>query len=203
MEFNAKFEKNTYFYSKGTENPELSNFYKCDFKVDGVYYNCAEQYLFAKKAELVGDLKNQKWIMSLQDPVTMKSVGRQIQWPSTKANWNWVAIDLLWIGCWAKFSQNKHLRRKLLSTTGSLLAETSEDPFYGIGFKAAIAPSRNEWIGDNHFGLLLTLMRERMSTNLGPFDEVLRRNSDSSYVGRRKRGLERSTPPSEGKRSFK
>lgn len=199
-DYDAKYEKNTLFYSKDTDFPELSNFYICNFKVDNIHYICTEQYLFAKKAEMAGQPVYHKRIMRTNDPRAIKMAGRQIEWPADRSNWNIVALDLLWSGCWAKFSQNPHLLKKLKSTAGTMLAEASVDAFYGIGFMPSRAPEKSQWTGDNHFGRLLTYMRDRMMSNQGPYDESRRRNSDSiSCIRRKKRMLDTTTPP-HGKR---
>ncbi len=43
----------------------LSQWWPCSFEVDGVYYNCAEQFMMAEKARLFGDeeaLNNNRYV---------------------------------------------------------------------------------------------------------------------------------------------
>ena len=46
----------------------FSNWFKSDFVIDGVTYNCAEQYMMLKKALMFGDYESAKKIMNTKRP---------------------------------------------------------------------------------------------------------------------------------------
>ena len=62
-----------------------------------------------------------------------------------------------------QFSQNPHLKEKLLQTTGTILVEASPwDVLWGIGMNAwdPRALERKNWRGNNWLGFILTELRE-------------------------------------------
>lgn len=58
----------------------LSQWWKESFTdTDGTVYNCAEQFMMAKKANLFKDLRIKTLIMECSDPHKMQQYGRQIE----------------------------------------------------------------------------------------------------------------------------
>ena len=57
----------------------LSQWYPCQFEVDGVTYTSAEQYMMAEKARLFGDEEIRTEILSISDPRTCKALGRKVK----------------------------------------------------------------------------------------------------------------------------
>jgi len=46
--------------------------------IDGTVYNCCEQYMMAKKAQLFGDMETLKQIMATDSPRGQKDLGRTV-----------------------------------------------------------------------------------------------------------------------------
>ena len=87
----------------------LSQWYPCQFEVDGVTYTSAEQYMMAEKARLFGDEKIRTEILSISDPRTCKALGRKVK-NFDKAVWDKKKEDIVRNGNFEKFMQNDALR---------------------------------------------------------------------------------------------
>ena len=102
----------------------FSQFYPCKFKVKGQQYTCAEQYFMYQKAVLFQDVCTAWKILSERHPCKIKHLGRSVKnfddnvWDANKRR---IAEE----GNYAKFKQNKTLRKILLDTKNKLLAEAS------------------------------------------------------------------------------
>lgn len=111
----------------------FSQWWPCRFEVDGVEYNCAEQYMMAAKARTFGDGETLGRIMKATQPRQIKSLGRQVRGFDGKA-WDAVKFDAVVDGNMAKFSQNPELKSFLLSTGDAELVEASPvDRIWGVG----------------------------------------------------------------------
>lgn len=142
----------------------LSQWWHCDFEVDGVWYNCTEQYMMAQKALHFGDTEAYQQIMASYSPMEQKKLGRKVA-GFDEESWNTVRYDVVVKGNIAKFSQNPPLRQYLLSTGDKILVEASpRDTVWGIGMskedKDAICPAR--WKGQNLLGLALMEVRNHI-----------------------------------------
>ncbi len=149
-------EKFTFFWGG-----EFSQWYPSRFMIDGVIYNCAEQYMMAKKSELFNDWATYELIMNSSSPREQKALGRGV------ANFNpeiWNANCKRFVNeaSIAKFSQNQNLLEVLMKTTGTTLVEASpEDKIWGIGLthNDPKALNRTTWKGTNWLGEILTEVR--------------------------------------------
>ena len=146
----------------------LSQWEPCVFTVDGVEYNCAEQYMMAQKALLFGDHDTHAMIMESESPRTQKKLGRVVDgfdedvWHEEEDNGMPRCWNIVRRGNLAKFSQNPCLRELLLETGDALIAEASpEDRVWGIGLgeddPAAREPAN--WRGLNWLGEVLMDVR--------------------------------------------
>lgn len=152
-------EKFTFFWGG-----EFSQWYPSRFMVDGVIYNCAEQYMMAKKADLFGDHQMWEAIMNSTSPREQKALGRGV------ANFNpelWNANCKAFVkqANIAKFTQNQNLLDVLLKTVGTTLVEASpEDKIWGIGLKEndPRALDRATWQGTNWLGEIITEVRDEI-----------------------------------------
>ena len=134
----------------------------CPFEVEGIKYNCAEQYMMAKKADIYNDMITLIAIMKSSDPKEQKALGRKVQ-GFNKEHWDTIARDFVYVGNYAKFSQNPELLTKLVETQGTTLVEASPyDTIWGIGLseKDKLALSRDTWKGTNWLGETLTKVRD-------------------------------------------
>ncbi|MBD3212176.1 MAG: DUF1768 domain-containing protein [Candidatus Lokiarchaeota archaeon] len=58
----------------------MCQLYPATFEVDGITYDCAEQYMMAEKARIFGDEETRKEIMETKnDPHKCKHLGRKVK----------------------------------------------------------------------------------------------------------------------------
>ena len=139
----------------------LSQWYQCQFEIEGVKYNTAEQYMMAQKALLFEDHEIYEKIMSSKSPEKYKSLGRQIKNFSSE-KWNTRKFDIVTKGNIAKFSQNENLKQFLLNTNDKILVEASAtDNIWGIGMSEDDKDILDEskWKGENLLGKALMKTR--------------------------------------------
>lgn len=152
------------FHNPDEENGYLSNWYLSDFTIDNRTFSSMEQYMMYHKAEYFHDKDIARRILKTKDVATIKKLGRQVS-NYNENQWNGVRQLIVYEGLFAKFSQNKHLRDKLLSTSDSVLAECAvHDTIWGIGLSMT-DPNRfdvNCWKGQNLLGYSLMMVRERI-----------------------------------------
>lgn len=143
----------------------FSQWHPSPFTIDGVRYNCAEQYMMAEKARLFGDATREQMIMSAANPKDQQRYGRQVV-GFDKAIWEKHARDIVRRGNMAKYTQNPLLKRLLLATAGTTLVEASpHDCIWGIGLRATDPRSqkRSTWRGTNWLGEVLTEVRDSLA----------------------------------------
>ncbi|BFZ16798.1 hypothetical protein BsWGS_19837 [Bradybaena similaris] len=153
----------SYFFFYGNKSP-FSQHYPVKFSVDGVVYNCAEQYMMYSKAALFKDEGMKQKIMSTDDPVKQKKFGRQVQ-NFEKDVWNKAAVEVVKTASKAKFDQNEELRKQLFGTYPKVLVEASpRDRIWGIGLGASNPKALNKanWRGRNKLGYTLTEVRNEL-----------------------------------------
>lgn len=155
----------------------FSQWYRSKFKIDGITYNCAEQYMMAEKARLFNDQEALENIMKANTPSEQKAIGRKIvnfiknkweemrPWGDNERPYCW---QIVWKGNHAKFTQNKRLKEILLATDDDLLVEASPyDVIWGIGLRED-DPKVNDpslWRGKNWLGEVITDVREAIRNN--------------------------------------
>jgi len=152
-------EKFTFFWSG-----PFSNWHPSPFKINGVVYNCSEQLMMAEKARMFGDDVALNRIMNAVDPSDQKRYGRCVN-NFNKEQWDAAARDIVFKGCYAKFTQNQDLKQALLATAGTTLVEASpQDCIWGIGLHKSDpkAKNRDTWRGTNWLGETLTKVREKI-----------------------------------------
>ena len=141
------------------------------FVIDGVTYNCAEQYMMAQKAKMFKADALYKSILSETSPRKMKSMGRKIPNYDSKT-WDACRSDIVTKANLAKFSQNPDLRQKLLDTELRVLIEASPtDKIWGVGMDAKDLVKRTDQqvldigmkLGQNLLGKALMTVRAHSS----------------------------------------
>jgi len=143
----------------------LSQWHPARFTVDGVAYNCAEQFMMHQKAILFGDKKMAAKIMTADKPHEQKLMGQYVKGFESEV-WETHKVDIVTRGNYAKFSQNTGLRKKLLATGDTILAEANaKDIFWGIGLAEDDPDVQNpeKWKGENLLGKVLMDVRIRCS----------------------------------------
>jgi len=141
----------------------FSNLHKCKFvDSEGIVYNCSEQYIMAEKAKLFGDDKIREIILTSTDPYEQKELGRKVS-NFNLTTWEENCKEIVYKGCYLKFSQNIKLLDSMAKTHGTLLAEASPtDKIWGIGLDMddpRIHDKKN-WPGQNRLGEILTRLRD-------------------------------------------
>lgn len=139
----------------------FSQWYPCALLINGVEYNCAEQYMMAQKARLFGDQSMLEAIMRSGSPAEQKALGKRVQGFDVVA-WEAVARDVVMRGNLSKFADNPKLRAQLLMTEGTTLVEASQtDRIWGVGLHVddPRVHFRNQWQGRNWLGQVLTDLR--------------------------------------------
>ena len=169
-----------YFHSKSKEYTELSNFYECEFIIDGEKWNTVEHYFQAQKFD---DLSYQKYIQLASTARKAILLGKQqkhfryitskihptlctelindviskYKHLKIKSDWDLIKDYIMYKAVYAKFSQNKNLKKLLLDTEPRVLYEsTKTDKYWGIG---------KDGDGMNKLGQLLMKIRQELKLN--------------------------------------
>lgn len=160
-----------YFYGYTKPNGEFSNFYPCEFKEDGIKFNCTEQYFMYYKV-LEFDPGNNElidMIMNETRPSFIKRYGgRKYLKKYNNKIWTKKRYNIMLNGLRLKFTQNEDLKKKLLETGDKNLYEASfRDKIWGIGFGIKQAPNiPPEKYGRNLLGKALMLVRLELQQNM-------------------------------------
>jgi ribA/ribD-fused uncharacterized protein len=153
-----KYDKYTFFW-----NGIYSQWHIVDLTIDGITYNCAEQYMMAKKARMFGDFLTAAQIMETPLPREQKALGRQVKNFNPDV-WNAIARDVVYRVNAVKFSDaHMDLQDELYATKGTLLVEASPyDNVWGIGLSEdeAVRVGVAHWRGTNWLGQVITEVRE-------------------------------------------
>lgn len=134
------------------------------FQIDGVEYNCCEQYMMAKKALLFQDYKSLEMIMASDQPDDQKAIGRMVK-GFDKEKWEKHCRKFVYDANYAKFSQNPDMKAELLESFGRELVEASpEDRIWGIGLHERDERSwdKSTWEGTNWLGIAIMDVRKQL-----------------------------------------
>jgi ribA/ribD-fused uncharacterized protein len=148
----------------------FSQWWPCQFVIDGQPYASAEQFMMAGKAGLFGDDEALGRILSTADPGRAKALGRKVR-NFVEATWEKARFDLVTRGNTAKFAQDDRLQSYLFSTKDQIFVEASPvDRIWGIGLAANDAHVNNpvEWRGLNLLGFALVKTRAILRGELPP-----------------------------------
>ena len=151
----------TFFWRNDEENGEFSNWYECPFVIDDFKYFCVEQYMMAQKAKLFHDAESYTKILRANSPSGCRRRGKLVT-PFNQKTWDKVKYDIGKTGNRAKYEQNPDLKKLLLATGNSILAEASpKDSIWGIGMDAKTASHTvpSAWQGENLLGKILMELR--------------------------------------------
>jgi len=134
------------------------------FVIDGMKFNCAEQYMMYKKAMLFGDHETADLIMDEEHPRDQQDWGRKVR-NFDKAIWEANCKQFVFDANYAKFTQNPKLKAELLGTGDRLLVEASpKDIIWGIGLSedAPGIEDPTNWRGTNWLGEILTAVKKEI-----------------------------------------
>lgn len=141
-----------------------SNWWYSPFTINGVAYNCVEQYMMAEKARLFGDEETRQKILATPYPRSQKELGREVR-GYKDAKWAKARYKIVVKGATEKLRQNPSIRKLALATGDAKFVECSpEDDLWGIGLPQdhpdVTKPSK--WKGKNLLGKALTEARNKL-----------------------------------------
>jgi len=138
-------------------NGIFSNWYISHFEINGVKYNCTEQYMMHQKAKLFGDNRIADKIIRVDNQRNIKSLGRQVKNFDEKT-WAANREAIVFNGNWLKFTQNPGICAELMDyPEGTVFVEASPyDRIWGIGFRANCARANRQRWGLNLLGKAIT-----------------------------------------------
>jgi len=146
----------------------FSQWHPSSFVINGVKYNCAEQYMMAEKARMFKDAKSLRKIMKTNSPREQKALGRKVK-NFNVGKWQSAAKDIVYRASMAKFTQDEKLKEILLATGDKILVEASPyDKIWGIGLAKddKRAQSRSTWQGKNWLGEVLTRVKNDINSGI-------------------------------------
>jgi len=135
---------------------------------NGIFYQNAEKYMMAKKAELFKDDEILQQILRNSKPKIIKSLGRQVK-NFDENVWNEHKLDIVTRGNYLKFTQNKDLLEIMIKDKDYILVEASPyDKIWGIGlhFDDDDVLDENKWKGQNLLGKCIMKAREQILKEL-------------------------------------
>lgn len=143
---------NYYFFWKA----KIGNWTPSIFCVDGITFNCGEQYMMYKKAMLFSDFSMAEKILKESDPKTIKSLGRKVHNFNSEI-WDKYKYQIVKYGLKERFIQDLVAKEALLKYKGKMFVEASPyDRIWGIGYdKDSALDNIDNW-GENLLGKILT-----------------------------------------------
>lgn len=164
---NGETLKYIYFWGHTSRNNEavgkfvFSQWFPSSFIVDGITYKTSEHWMMAHKASLFGDVEIFEKILRAEKPAEVKELGRKIR-NFDQAKWNDKKFEIVKIGNFHKFTQDKKLMDYLLSTGDRIIVEASPtDTIWGIGLSqdSKRIDNPHTWKGENLLGFALMEVR--------------------------------------------
>jgi ribA/ribD-fused uncharacterized protein len=156
-------ENNFVFFYGGP----FSQWYRGQFEIGGIKYNCAEQYMMSQKALLFGDREAYDKIMKSHDPSTQKATGKKVR-NFDKDKWEKVCRKIVYDANYAKFSGGT-MKAILLSTGDKEIVEASPtDTIWGIGLAEGDPRclDKTQWRGTNWLGIAIMEVRDTFRKEL-------------------------------------
>ena len=132
-----------------------------EFTVNGITFSSMEQYMMYQKAVCFKDEEIAEKILATTDVAVIKALGRQVK-GYNDGYWNGVRQLLVYEGLKEKFTQNENLKKLLLDTEDSILAEGAvNDRIWGIGLsmKDSNRLESEKWRGQNLLGSAMMMVR--------------------------------------------
>jgi len=134
-----------------------SQWYPSPMTIDGIEYNCCEQYMMHQKALLFGDTEIAEEVMVTKHPADQKKLGRRIK-NFDKNEWDKVNLQIVYKGNYAKYTQNEELKQLLINTGERKFCEASPVDLIwgcGLGENDPLIDDEINWIGLNLLGQVL------------------------------------------------
>lgn len=135
-----------------------------DIIINGITFNCCEQFMMYSKAKMFNDIDALNKIMMEKDPYIQKKIGRSVK-GFDDSEWHKVSRDVVYRGNYAKFTQHKNLKQMLLETGTKIIVEASPyDKIWGIGMSSTNphVTDMSKWKGKNWLGEAIMKVREEL-----------------------------------------
>lgn len=137
-------------------NGPFSNWDHSPFTIDGIDFNCGEQYMMYHKSLTCGDIQTAVEVMMTKSPSEQKKLGRQIK-NYDEALWSEKRQDIVKAGLKEKFLQNSRHMKFLKKHKGKRIVEASpEDRVWGIGYASHNAMENIDDWGTDILGKIIT-----------------------------------------------
>lgn len=141
-----------------------SQWHPASFTLEGIHYNCCEQYMMAEKARVFPDDHALARILASTNPRDQKAAGRKVRGFDEQV-WNSVCRGIVYTANLARFSQDQSLKSQLLDTGDKTIVEASPvDCIWGIGLAQddprCLDPA--QWRGTNWLGIALMQVRDTL-----------------------------------------
>lgn len=142
------------FYKEFGDLGYLANYSNHGFVVDGVFYKTVEHFYQASKFD---DSELRQKIIDAETPKEASNIGRDRNHKRIP-NFKNQKLQKMYEGIYAKFSQNKDIRCKLIETRNDIIEEMSvKESYWGVG------PNHD---GENHVGKILMKVRSQLKEDL-------------------------------------
>jgi len=125
-------------------------------------FNTAEKFMMMAKSALFHDDDVIDIMEGIKDPKKLKSLGRKVK-NFSEDIWQKYNKDIVIIGNYLKFTQNKKLGQLLKKTGNAILVEGCPmDKLWGVGlrFDSPNITDKSKWKGENYLGNCLMFVRE-------------------------------------------
>jgi ribA/ribD-fused uncharacterized protein len=122
----------------------------------------AEKFMMMGKAALFNDDEIFEKMARSRTPAEDKKLGRLVK-DFDDDTWEIYSQDIVKIGNYLKFSQNKELKEKIIQTKPHILVEGSPmDRIWGVGlrFDSPLIQDETMWRGKNYLGICLMFIRD-------------------------------------------
>lgn len=141
----------------------LSNFHPGSFEENSLKFSTSEHYYqFQKCVRFSDDITGRK-ILKAATPGQAKALSYQIA-DFNEKDWLTVAKTTMFRACYLKFSQNEHLKEKLMEITGDMVEANPKDTFFscGLHLNNPDVSESSKWTGQNVLGDVLGSVRARL-----------------------------------------
>lgn len=162
LKINGKTVSAIFFHKPDEPYGWLSNWYLCDFELDGMKFSSAEQYIMYQKCVLFGDNASAKKVMSTDDPAQQQAIARSASGFIPKV-WEGIRQTVVEKALYARFAQNENSKKSLLDTGDAWLVEcANSDKIWacGVGLYKDEKNDVGNWQGTNILGFALMKVRE-------------------------------------------
>nr|CAD2200638.1 unnamed protein product [Meloidogyne enterolobii] len=144
----------------------FSNRFPSRFSVLGINFTTMEKYFTWQKARYFADFEIAEHILQLQNPDQITRIGHRIRGFKSD-EWNKVRDKIMYMGLWAKFTQNVQLFKQLRETGNALIAEATEvNKYWTCGIWSSDLHRLSDpssWDGENKLGDLLMELRKEIN----------------------------------------